>query len=194
MQRQQNEASRFSDETLNTTAKILSVTNQTKTMASDTLQELKKQGRQLGNIQGDMDDIRQEQAIGKRHLNTLSNFFSSLFNLFHPHIKSQNHHGEANKKLAENAPKPTPYQQKPYTHVDDTSFLQLTPQNAEKWQKTNAVLDDVQDDVVDLEKIAVKIGQEVKAHNQRLDVLNQDAEDAKNAVSDMIVETKLLRN
>lgn len=194
MQHQQNEENRLTDETLNTTRKILSTTNQTKKLAADTLQELKNQGRQMGNIQGDVDDLRQEQAIGKRHLNTLSNFFASLFNLFHPHIKSPNHHGEANKKLAENAPKPAPHQQKPYTHVDDTSFLQLTPQNAEKWQQTDDVLDDVQADVEDLGEIAVKMGQEIDTHNQRLDILNQDAEEAKNAMTDMVVETKILRN
>lgn len=81
-QQQQQQAQRLNDESSASLKRSLAIAHQTNAVAADTMVELDKQGRQIENMERDMELIEDNNRQADRHLRGLKTIFGSIANKF----------------------------------------------------------------------------------------------------------------
>lgn len=171
------------DASSQSTKDMLAVLIQTKAIGTETLKELDQQGRQIGAVQSDVDNIIAQQEQAQRNVRSISSFFWDIINRFRSEPKVPNHNlevkeilmqQEAKKKKKTTSCFACKKSAKKLKPVDDVIGDALqNGANKKKYDESEKTLDEAEEIVGDLKEIATAMGKEIHTHNTRLDVLKK---------------------
>lgn len=192
------------DATNQSTTDIIAILNQTKELGTDTLIKLDEQGRQIGTVQNDVDQLLAQQETTKRHLRSISSIFWDIINYFRNDPVPPNHNQQVSELLAKEQAKKkkaassccVPRQKKKKSlPVDDVIGGGLkTKDSKNKYDESEKMLDEAGRLVGDLKEIATDMGREIKTHNTQLDVLKGASSESRLSMEDAEGRIKILLN
>ena len=174
--------------TAQSTKAMLSVLNQTQEVGTDSVKMLENQGRQIQSTQMNIDKILYQEQISQHKVNILSTIFGGIRNWFLPTPSQPNHNREVNEKLNQKKKKTKKSdcyfpRRKRAKDEDVIAAAMKGDPNENIYQETEKDLDEIRKKVGNLNTLAVRMGEEINNHIERLDVLHQTTEEAANTMN-----------
>ncbi len=184
------------------TKDMLSVLIQTKELGTDTLKGLEQQGRQLGTVQDEVDNLKFQQDTAKRKVRSIASIFWDIINHFRSDPPIANHNEQVNEQLAKKeaakkkkaasccARKKDVKKSPP---VDDVVGAALKDAKSKsKYDESEKNLDEMGKVVGELKEIATDMGKEIDTHNTRLDMLKVTTEETDAEMEDISNRVKVM--
>jgi len=183
VQDQRTEAEKLMDDTLDRGKNALMTAVQTREMAAETLQELDKQGEQIKNAQRSVDTILHDADKAKRSAKSISSSFWTFIQKFTSPAERQDH---VNIEIKQNSPV-----SRARSVTSTAAIIEATANSTfqEKMRASDAMLDQLSDQLNDLHGMAQDMNTTIDEHNQRLDVLNETTAQANVKLDDLIDRT-----
>jgi len=185
-----SEADRLMDDTLDRGRNALMTAVQTKEMTAETLQELDKQGEQIKNAQRGVDTILHDTDKAKRSAQSISSSFWTFIQKFTSPAERQDHVNIEIKQKASG--KQQEMQASRARTVTSTAVMIETMANSsfqEKMRASDAMLDQLSNQLDDLQGMALDMQVTLDEQNQRLDILNDTSAQANEKLDDVIDRT-----
>jgi hypothetical protein len=197
-----DEAEDVVDDSYETVMRTLKLTENTRQIAADTLETLGRQGDQLRNVQGDVDDIGELQEKADTHMRAINSLSGALANKFRRKKKGRDHVALGDKLAEKNPTERERLEEEAFKKekreksragrkaVVTTSapanldakfkedFGMLSEESQHKIKQTDHSLDRIGALLDDMKLIAVDMGDELDDHNRRLDILSRDVDKA----------------
>jgi hypothetical protein len=198
-----HESEAVADESYETVQRSLRMAENTRQIGADTLEMLGKQGDQLRRIQEDMDDIGELQNRADRSMKSINSVSGAIANKFSRKKNRKDHLSKADKLREKEKTGRELYMEEEeeeeqeharkhsnqhfrgrYNDRGDhgganlykENFSHLSDETQTKIKETDKGLDRIADLLDDMKLIALDMGDEIKDHNRRLDIVNRDIE------------------